>query len=112
MATFRKRPGPGGKTVWQVQIRRRGYKAQVRTFDTKAEAQAWAATIESEIARGVFVSRTEAEATTLKEALDRYAVEVSAHKRSVGREASTIRWWQASPLAENLLVSWVRLTSP
>ncbi len=105
MASFIQRLGPSGKRVWQAHIRRRGYKAQVRTFNTKAEAQAWAATIESEIARGVFVSRTEAEATTLKEALDRYAVEVSAHKRSVGREASTIRWWQASALARRSLAS-------
>ena len=71
MASFIQRRGPNGKRVWQAHIRRRGYQAQVRTFDTKAEAQAWAATIESEIARGVFVSRTEAEATTLKEALAR-----------------------------------------
>ena len=105
MASFIQRPGPSGKRVWQAHIRRRGYKAQVRTFNTKAEAQAWAATIESEIARGVFVSRTEAEATTLKEALDRYADEVSVHKRSGGREASTIRWWQASPLARRSLAS-------
>ncbi len=105
MASFIQRPGPSGKRVWQAHIRRRGYKTQVRTFNTKAEAQAWAATIESEIARGVFVSRTEAEATTLEEALDRYALEVSAHKRSVGREASTIRWWQASPLARRSLAS-------
>ena len=42
MATFRKRPGPGGKTAWQAQIIRRGYERQYRTFDTKAEAEAWA----------------------------------------------------------------------
>ena len=72
MATFRKRPGPGGKTAWQAQIIRRRYERQYRTFDTKAEA--WAAIIESEIARGVFVSRSEAESTTLAEALARYSL--------------------------------------
>ena len=67
MASFIPREGLGHKRVWQAHVRRRGHPAQVRTFDTKAEAEAeaWAATIESEIARGVFVSRAEAEATTL-----------------------------------------------
>ena len=51
MASFIPRKGPGGRRVWQAHIRRRGYPAQVRTFDTKAEAEAWAAGIEHEIAR-------------------------------------------------------------
>ena len=98
MATFRKRPGPGGKTAWQAQIIRRGHESQYRTFDTKAEAEAWAAIIESEIARGVFVSRSEAESTTLAEALDRYAREVVPRKRSGTRELSTVAAWRLSPL--------------
>ncbi len=74
MATFRKRSSPGGRVVWQAQIIRRGYESQYKTFDTKSEAMGWVAIIESEIARGVFVSRAEAESTTLSEALDRYLV--------------------------------------
>ena len=54
--------------VWQAHGRRRGYPAQVRTFDTKAEVEEWAHSIESEIRRGVFVSRVEAEQTTLRAA--------------------------------------------
>ena len=105
MATFRKRPGPGGRTAWQAQIIRRGHEPQYKTFDTKAEAEAWAAIIESEIARGVFVSRAEAEATTLREALDRYEREVSSKKRSATRERSTIATWRASPLSERALAN-------
>ena len=105
MATFRKRIGPGGRTVWQAQIIRRGYERQYRTFDTKAESEAWAYTIESEIARGVFVSRAEAEATTLREALDRYRLEVSCKKKSAGRERSTIAAWQDSPLGSRMLAT-------
>ena len=105
MASFIPRKGPGGRRVWQAHIRRRGYLAQVRTFDTKAEAEAWASTIESEIARGVFVSRTEAEGTTLAEALERYAVEVSSKKRSGSREAYMVRVWQSSSLAARSLAS-------
>ena len=105
MASLIPRKGPGGKRVWQAHIRRRGYPAQVRTFDTKTEAEAWAAMIESEIARGVFVSRTEAEATTLREALERYVTEISAKKRSGNRESYIVRGWQSSGLAARSLAS-------
>ena len=105
MATFRKRPGPGGKTAWQAQIIRRGYERQYKTFDTKAEAEAWAAIIESEIARGVFVSRAEAEATTLREALDRYEREVTPKKKSHSDERYKLEAWRASKLADRSLAS-------
>ena len=104
MASFIPRKGPGGKRVWQAHIRRRGFPAQVRTFNTKTEAQAWAATIESEIARGVFISRSEAEGTTLSEALDRYLVEVSSQKKGHS-EASFVRWWQSLPMARRPMAS-------
>ncbi|MHB8455654.1 MAG: tyrosine-type recombinase/integrase [Acidiferrobacterales bacterium] len=104
MASFIQRRGPGGKRVWQAHIRRRGYQAQVRTFDTKAEAQAWAATIESEIARSVFVSRAEAERTTLDEALERYEAEITPRKKSIA-ERGFVRRWRAYPLAQRTLAS-------
>ena len=104
MASFIQRRGPGGKRVWQAHIRRRGYQAQVHTFDTKAEAQAWAATIESEIARGVFVSRAEAESTTLDEALVRYESEITPRKKSIA-ERGFVRRWRAQPLAKRNLAS-------
>ena len=81
MPSFIPRKGPGGKRVWPAHVRRRGYPAQVRTFDTKAEAEAWAGDFESEIRHGTFVSRTEAETTTLREALCRYQAEIVARKR-------------------------------
>ena len=55
MATLRKR----GPYQWEAQIRRRGYPAQSKTFENKAEAEAWAQMIESEMARGAWVSRSE-----------------------------------------------------
>ena len=86
MASFIPRKGPGGKRVWQAHVRRRGYPAQVRTCDTKAEAEAWAAVVESEIARGVFVCRAEAEATSLTKALERYRDEIVPTKKQPDRE--------------------------
>jgi len=61
MATIRNR----GEYQWEAQIRRKGYPAQRKTFETKSDAQAWARMIESEIDRGIFVSRVEAERTAL-----------------------------------------------
>ena len=68
MATITKR----GPYQWRVQVRRHGYPPQFKTFDTKADAEAWAADIESRMARRVWVSTAEAERTTLTEALERY----------------------------------------
>ena len=53
MATLRKR----GPYQWEAQIRRRGWPAQSKTFESKAEAEAWAQMIESEMARGVWLGK-------------------------------------------------------
>ena len=109
MATFRKRPGPRGSTVWQAQIIRRGYDRQYKTFDTKAEAEAWARQIEGEMDRGVdravFVSRVEAETTTLHEALDRYEREVTPGKKGRADERYKLDVWRRSALAARPLAS-------
>jgi len=86
MATFRKRAG-----AWQAQIIRRGHPSLYRTFDTKAQAEAWARQIESEIDRGVFVDRSEAESTPLAELIDRYAREVTPRKKSANSELSRLK---------------------
>ena len=57
MATVRKR----GNLQGEDRIRKRGYPTTSKTFETKADAEAWARLIESEMDRGIFVSRTEAE---------------------------------------------------
>ncbi len=99
MATFVQRKGPGGKRAWQALIRRRGYPQQTRTFDTKGQAEGWAATVESEMARGMFVSRAEAEATTLAEALERYRLTVTPAKRGASIERFRLDRWARHPLA-------------
>ncbi|MHB8563544.1 MAG: tyrosine-type recombinase/integrase [Acidiferrobacteraceae bacterium] len=107
MASFVSRPGPGGRKVWQAHIRRRGYPALTRTFDTKTKAQAWAATLESEIARGVFVSRSESESTTLGQALERYGRDVTPKKKAstVARERNRVKVLARLPLAKRSLAA-------
>lgn len=72
MATIRKR----GELQWQAIVKRKGYPLVSKTWNTRKEAEAWARQIESEIDRGVYVSRSEAERTTLHDLIERYRVEV------------------------------------
>ena len=90
---------------WQAKVRRKGLAPQSRTFRTRAEAEAWARAIEGEMDRGVFVSRAEAERTTLGEALTRYEREVSRQKKGAEQEKYRIRTWRADPLARRSLAS-------
>lgn len=101
MASFRKR----GELQWQARINRKGFPAQVKTLPTRAEAEAWARQVESEIDRGVFVSRVEAEATSLSEAFERYEREVSALKKGAVQERSVIVIWKATDLARRSLAA-------
>jgi len=101
MASIRKR----GQYQWEAQIRRRGYPAQSKTFNTKAEAEAWAKMLESEMSRGVWVSRSEAEATTLYEALTRYEEEVSPAKKGAAQESSVLKTCKAVDLAKRPLAA-------
>ena len=96
MATLRKR----GKYSWEAQVRRQGWPSQTKTFDTKAEAEAWAAMIESEMNRGVWLDRSQAESTTLQQLLDRYEREVIAALKGAVRERSVLHLWGQTPLAK------------
>lgn len=64
---------------WQAIVRRKGYPAQSKTFEKKAEAELWAAVTESEIGRGVFQSASEAERTIFKDLVDRFKTEFAPH---------------------------------
>lgn len=66
---------------WRAEVCRRGYKPVYRTFDTKQQAPKSARRIEGEMDAGSFVDRSEAERTTLAEALKRYRKEIVPEKR-------------------------------
>lgn len=87
MPTIRKK----GEGQYHVQIRKRGYPTQTKTFTKEADARRWATIIESEMERGVFVSRTEAEATLVKDVLQRFATEILPTKRSEQSDKSRIK---------------------
>ena len=74
---------------WQARVRRRGFPDETKSFPTKAEAERWARSIEGEMDRGEFVSRTEAEQTTFGEVIKRYMGTITPKKR--GHVEETIR---------------------
>jgi integrase len=76
---------------WQAQIRKKGYQPISKRFDKKSDAEVWARITESEMDRGIFVDRTEAEKTTLAEILKRYSMEVSVSKLGYVQEKSRIK---------------------
>lgn len=74
---------------WQARITRHGFPPETRTFRTRQEAEAWARSVEVEVDKGVYQSRTAAERTTLADILQRYADEVTPSKK--GAKEETIR---------------------
>jgi integrase len=81
MASILKRPGPKGKAVWQVQIRKKGYPSKIKTFDRKSDAQSWAKMTEHQMETGLWKDTREASEIRLTDALDRYLETVSIRKR-------------------------------
>jgi hypothetical protein len=68
MANFRMRKSGH----WQVQVRKKGYPTQTKSFRSKAAGAQWVRSIEYKMDQGLFMSRNEAETTTLGELLNRY----------------------------------------
>lgn len=84
MATIRKR----GEYQWEAQVRKKGYPSQTKTFKNKADAERWARQVETEMDRGVFVSRFEAERMTLDDLIDRYTKEILPSKKGARQDKS------------------------
>ncbi|MEJ2795773.1 tyrosine-type recombinase/integrase [Iodobacter sp. LRB] len=79
-----------GDYQWQATIRKKGYPTQCKTFETKRDAEDWSKTIESEMRRGLFIDRTEAERFSFADALARYAEQVIPGKKGRARELDLI----------------------
>ncbi len=98
MATITRR----GQYQWRACVRRHGLVVS-RTFSTRLAAESWAHDAETAIAQGTLSGRTEAESTTLAEALARYALDITPTRRSADRERGEIRRMQARPIANKAL---------
>ena len=87
---------------WQAVVRRKGWPDASKTFRTKSEADAWAANVEADIARGVYQSSSDAERTTLGDLIQRFKTEFAPlHYRT--REDEKEAWrFQCERLNEAL----------
>jgi len=94
MASFRQH-GNG----WQARVRRKGYPDQTKTFETKADAERWARSLESEIDKGQFVNVTEAQRTTLGEVISRYLVEVTPSMKGALEDTIRLNAIKRKPIA-------------
>ncbi len=107
MATVRKR---GGK--WQVQVRKAGRPPVSRSFNHKADAEAWARQVENEIDRAPLgFDRAKLRTLTLSDLLDRYRDEITPQKRGAAVERyrlARLLACQLAPLSlENLTAEHV-----
>lgn len=94
MATYTKR---GSR--WLVQIRRKGFVPQTRTFATKADAVAWATVQEAKVERGEEVLPLRLlRTTTLADIIDRYLKEVTPQKRSASTELARLTKLKRDPI--------------
>ena len=96
MATFHKR----GDYQWQAKIRRKGYPTQSKTFETKADAEAWARSIESGMDSGTYRPLGESQKTIVGGLLERYSKEVTPLKRGRVQEQSKLRVIGSYPIAQ------------
>jgi integrase len=92
LATITSRKNRDGEIIgWQAMVRKRGFPPQVKTFRSKRDAEAWAKITESEMVRGVFLSRNESERTLFCDLADRYAQEVVPTLKGAKQDMTRIR---------------------
>jgi len=95
MASITKR----GPHQFQAIIRRTGYQAQTKTFETRRAAETWAGEIEAEMYAKKFKCPRVLDGVTLGDALERYAQKVTPAKRGCAIELKLIKRLQRHPLA-------------
>ncbi len=101
MASFYKR----GDYQWEAKIRKVGFPQLAKTFETKADAVAWAAEVETEMRRGTFVSRAEAKRKTLGDLIGQYVQDVSPLHRGAESEIARLKAMARRKIAETAMTN-------
>jgi len=94
-----------GPYQYQATVRRRGYKTQCKTFETRAEADFWAMAVESSMNSGQFRDPSGLKGVTLEDALRNYNTKVTAHKKRPQQERSRISMLCRHPMAKRYVVN-------
>lgn len=72
--------------TYRAQIRRIGLPSVTKSFKTRHEAEVWVRQTESELDRGIYVNRQDAEKITFCELAQKYLDEVSCNKKGFKHE--------------------------
>jgi len=86
MATIVSTPSGTHKAL----VRMKGWPTVSKTFRLKRDAVDWARRTEDEMVRGVYISRSGSESTTLQKALERYLAEVTPTKKPTTQRSESI----------------------
>ena len=70
----------------RAQVRRLGSSPLSKSFKTRHEAEVWVRQTESELDRGIYINRQDAEKVTFSELLHKYLNEVSCNKKGFKHE--------------------------
>ena len=108
-------PGPDGKLVYRVRVRRKGTPTQTATFTKLADAKQWAQMIEGHVLEGRHFPSMKPTRHTVSETIERYLCEILPHKSATTRynQRYQLQWWskQLGPsalrdLTPDLLSQW------
>jgi len=100
--SIQERTNGDGSTSYRAQIRVRGFPHLSKTFNRKTDAKKWIEETKTAI-RGGNAPSSEAQRTTLKEALERYLREVTPKKKGARREQDRVGAWIRHSLALRFL---------
>ena len=95
------------KTTFVVQVRRKGFKTLVKTFNTKHDAIKWGRHIENNLDKGLRADFSEASRVMIKDLLTRYLKEHKhKHKKGWRGEEYTVGLMLKDPIADVNLLSF------
>ena len=100
MASIRKH---GNK--WQIRITRRGCATATKSFVNKSDAERWGRQVETQLDRGTFIDNSEAQRTSLADAIERYRREVTPKKKGALQEGYRLNVLKRSKLSRLSLAS-------
>lgn len=90
---------------WRAEVKRKGYKPQYASFDTKRQADQWSRQIEAQMDTGSFSDNGKARRMTLAQALEKYRDEIVPKKSHPYQENRRIERWLRHDLAYRTLAN-------
>ena len=98
MATIRKK----GDYQWHVQVRRKGFPCQTKTFMYREDAEKWARATERDMDAGIYTSASDAERTTVHNLIKDFKVEFAPKHYRVREDQKEAWRFQLARLDEAL----------